>query len=307
MTRFLPFKIATLDAIWRQRHKDGRWLWLEGRGTNLLHDPSVKAIVNNFRDITERKKADEEIIALNHSLEKKVTERTLELQHANKLLESYNYSVAHDLKAPMRIIAGYAKVLSDRTKDKLHNEDLQLLEVIISTSKKSAQLISDLLDFSQVAKQKIKAADVDFDAMVAEVVEHVKQSDTEPLAEIKVHPLGTSHCDDRLIKQVWVNLVSNAVKYSKQNPKPVVEIGFETIDNRKVYFIKDNGIGFNNDDAQRLFDVFYRVHLDKSFEGTGIGLALVKSVIDHHGGKIWAEGEEGKGAIFKFYLPEDIA
>ena len=295
---------SSVSIEYRVRHKKGHVIWLQATLTNLMDDPSIGGVVGNFHDITIQKNAGDEIAALNQSLEKKVEERTQQLQEANKLLESYNYSVAHDLKAPMRIIAGYAKVLSDRAKDKLQAEDLQLLNVIISTSKKSAQLISDLLDFSQVSKQEVKAKDIDFDALVAEVVGHVKETDTNPLAQIKLHPLGTSYCDDRLIKQVWVNLVSNAVKYSKQNASPLVEIGCEIKDNHKVYFIKDNGVGFNSEQAPKLFDVFYRIHRDNSFEGTGIGLALVKSVIDHHGGKIWAEGVEGKGATFRFYLPE---
>jgi light-regulated signal transduction histidine kinase (bacteriophytochrome) len=286
------------------RHKNGHEVWLNTTFTNQTEDPAVGGIVANFYDITERKKAHEEIATLNQSLEAKVNGRTLELQEANKLLESFNYSVAHDLKAPLRIIAGYAKVLSDTAKERLYEQDKQLLDVIMNTSKKTAQLVSDLLDFSQVNQRDIKAEEVDFDQIVGEVVEHVTEGDVPPLAHIKLNPLGKSFCDGRLIKQVWVNLISNAVKYSKQNEQPVVEIGAEVTDGMKVYFVRDNGVGFDNANAGKLFEVFYRLHRDKTFEGTGIGLALVKSVIDHHGGKIWAEGEPGKGATFRFYLAE---
>ena len=287
----------------RVRHKNGHWVWLEVIFSNQINEPSVGGVVANFRDISERKKALEEIASLNQSLEKKVSERTAELLEANKLLESYNYSVAHDLKAPLRIIAGYAKVLSDTAKERLHEQDKQLLDVIMNTSKKTAQLVSDLLAFSQVKQERIKPEDVNMDKVVLEVLEHVKETDVAPFAKVKLNPLGCCTCDSRLIKQVWVNLISNAYKYSKQNTEPQVEIGTEITDGRTVYFVKDNGVGFNNEQAEKLFEVFYRVHRDKTFEGTGIGLALVKSVIDHHGGKIWAEGEEGKGATFRFYLP----
>ncbi len=288
----------------RIQHKNGHWVWLEVIFTNQINEPAVGGVVANFRDVTESKKALEEIASLNQSLEKKVNERTAELQDANKLLESYNYSVAHDLKAPLRIIAGYAKVLSDTAKERLHDQDRQLLDVIMNTSKKTAQLVSDLLAFSQVKQERIKHEDVDMDKLVLEVVEHVKETDVAPFAKIKLHPMGNSTCDSRLIKQVWVNLVSNAYKYSKQNSEPQVEIGTEITDGKTVYYVKDNGVGFNNEQSAKLFEVFYRIHRDKTFEGTGIGLALAKSVIDHHGGKIWAEGEEGKGATFRFYLPE---
>ena len=295
---------STVTGVWRQRHKNGQWLWMEGSGANLLHDPSVKAIVNNLRDITERKKVVDEIEALNRSVEEKINIRTLELKDANKLLESYNYSVAHDLKSPMRIIAGFAKILSESAKDKLTADDNQLLNGIISTSKKSAQLVSDLLDFSQVKQYELKAEEVDMEQLTNEVIEHIKESDITPLTRFILHPLENANGDKRLLKQVWVNLVSNAVKYSKLNPDTTVEIGNEKVDGRTIYFIKDNGVGFDNTHAEKLFEVFYRDNRNKAFEGTGIGLALVKSVIDHHGGKIWAEGLPGQGSTFRFYLPE---
>jgi PAS domain S-box-containing protein len=289
----------------RMRHKNGSWVWIEATLTNQTDDPAVNGIVINYHDITEHKKALQEIDELNQSLEKKVNERTQELQEANKLLESYNYSVAHDLKSPLRIIAGYGRVLSDGAKDRLLKQDHELLDVIISNSKKMAQLVTDLLDFTQVNQDKIRPELTDMDTLVAEVMDAIKQADVAPFAKVSLHKLGDSFCDGRLMKQVWTNLISNAFKYSKQNPEPEVEIGSETIHGMKVYYVKDNGVGFDNEYAENLFDVFYRFHKEKEFEGTGVGLALAKSVITHHGGKIWAEGETGKGATFKFYLPEE--
>jgi len=274
----------------RMKHKNGSWVWLEATITNQTDDTAVGGLVINYHDITEHKKAHEEIDALNHSLERKVAERTLELQEANQLLESYNYSVAHDLKSPLRIIAGYAHVLADTAKDRLQSQDKELLDIIMKNSKKMAQLVTDLLHFSQVKQGKIRPGEVSMDSVVADVLETAKLADVSPLATVKVGPLGTAFCDAGLIKQVWTNLITNAFKYSKKNPAPVIEIGAELVDGRTVYFVKDNGVGFESEFSEKLFDVFYRQHRDKDFEGTGVGLALVKSVIEHHHGKIWAEG-----------------
>ena len=293
---------ASAKSEWRQKHKDGRWLWLEGRGTNMLHDPSIKAIVNNYRDITERKLNEQKLAEANHLLEKKVIERTEELMEANKLLESYSYSVAHDLRSPLRVLAGYAKVLSTSAKDKLEPQDQELLNAIITSSKKMTNLVTDLLTFSRVAKEKIQPEEVNMDALVAEVIEGLRQTETAANTHFKINELGNSFCDKALLHQVWINLVSNACKYSAQNKTATVEIGAEQVDGRKVYYIKDNGVGFDMEHADKLFDAFYRLHHDSTYEGTGVGLALVKSVITHHNGQIWATANPHEGATFRFYL-----
>ena len=302
MVEALPGRSFQLES--RVKHKNGSWVWLSFTLTNETDDAAVGGIVANFHDITGSKKAMEEIDALNRSLEIKVQQRTQELEEANKLLESYNYSVAHDLKSPLRVISGFGKVLADTAKDRLEEKDKELLEVIISSSNKMSQLVSDLLHFSHVKMEKIRPKETDMDQLLKEVVELVKQGDTAPLANIQVHHLGTAFCDSRLLKQVWVNLVSNAVKYSKKSCSPQVEIGKEVRNGKTVYFVKDNGVGFNNEYADKLFEVFYRLHRGKEFEGTGVGLALAKSVVEHHHGKIWASGKVGEGATFWFYLGE---
>ena len=293
---------SSASGEWRQKHKDGHWIWLEGKATNMLHDPSIKAIVNNYRNITERKLNEQKLAEANQLLEKKVIERTEELIEANKLLESYSYSVAHDLRSPLRVLAGYAKVLSTSAKDKLNEQDQELLSAIITSSKKMTTLVTDLLTFSRVAKEKIQPEEVNMDALVAEVVESLRQTEAAANIHFKINTVGNSFCDKALLQQVWVNLAGNACKYSAQNKTATVEIGTEQIDGRKVYYIKDNGVGFDMEHADKLFDAFYRLHHDSTYEGTGVGLALVKSVITHHNGKIWATANPNEGATFRFYL-----
>ncbi len=297
-----PSQSVSIEA--RIKHKNNCWVWADTIFTNQLDDVAVQGIVGNFRDITERKKAEEEIAMLNQSLEKKVEDRTRELKEANKMLESYSFMVAHDLKAPLRIMAGYARLLAESARGKLDNAELALIEVIMANSKKMSQLIADLLNFSRVQKQQFNADEIDMDNLVADIIEELKKSDTHPYARIKKLALGKAICDSSLIKQVWINLIGNAIKYSKKNGHPEIEIGTEMKNGFKTYFIKDNGVGFDNAEANQLFDVFARLPSHEDFEGTGIGLALVKSVIERHGGQIWAEGETGKGAKFSFYLPE---
>jgi PAS domain S-box-containing protein len=286
----------------RIRCKNGQYIWAETIFTNQLNDVAAHGIVGIMRDITERKKAGEEIAALNQLLEKKVEERTHQLKEANKMLESYSFMVAHDLKAPLRILGGYARVLSESAREKLSKPELELLEVIMLYSKKMAQLISDLLGFSRLQQQPLNTVKTNLDEVVAEVIEELKRTDVNSAAQISKHNLGTTDCDVALIKQVWLNLIGNALKYSKKNPNPEVEIGTEIKNGITTYFVKDNGVGFDTAEGEKLFDVFYRLPSHESFEGTGVGLALVKSVIERHGGKIWAEGESGKGAKFSFYL-----
>ena len=293
---------AEVSAEWRQLHKDGHWVWLEGKATNMLHDTSIKGIVNNYRDITARKLWEQKLADANQSLEKKVIERTEELMEANKLLESYSYSVAHDLRSPLRVLAGYAKVLSTSAKHKLEKQDLELLETIITSSKKMSDLVTDLLTFSRVAQEKIKPEEVNMDALVADAVESLKHTEAAGNTQFKLHALGNAYCDKALLKQVWINLIGNACKYSAKNKNAHIEIGTEQTDGRKVYYIKDNGVGFDNEHADKLFDAFYRLHHDNTYEGTGVGLALVKSVIANHSGKIWATGKANEGATFRFYL-----
>ena len=286
----------------RAKHKQGHWVWVEVILTNQLNDPAVQGVVANFRDVSDSKKAREEVENLNQLLEQKVLQRTEELQTANKLLESYSYSVAHDLKAPLRVISGYANLLGSSAKDKLSDDDRELLDVIIKKSNDMGQLVSDLLVFSQASQQQLNYNTVDMDALVKQVIDELVPASYHPAAIVQVSPLGHTLCDPILIKQVWHNLIGNALKYSCKNTAPVITIGTTQTPAGKTYFVTDNGIGFEEKFATKIFDAFCRLNKPADYEGSGIGLALVKTAINRHGGNVWATAVLGQGATFSFTL-----
>jgi PAS domain S-box-containing protein len=284
-------------------HKNGSWRWIEVKLNNQLADPAVNAIVTNFCDITDRKLAEDEVKSLNESLESKVKERTLQLQEVNKELESFSYTVAHDLRAPLRVINGFADLLMQEHSQVLEGDSKYLLECIAQNSQQMGLLINGLLEFSRLGRVTISPEVVEMQIMVDNLVKLIKDSHKNPTAAIKINDLPSARCDANLIKQVWLNLVENAIKYSGKVEHPVIEIGGRSEGSKAIYYIRDNGAGFNMELAQRLFQVFQRLHSRSDFEGNGIGLALSYRIITKHGGEMWAEGEVNKGATFYFSLP----
>ena len=295
----------SMFMILRLRHRDGSWRWVEATTTNQLNNPAVNAIVSNLRDVTERKKVQDELEQLNRSLEKKVVERTMQLEESNRALESFTSMAAHDLQAPLRVLSGYARIISKDYATQLGEEGSMLLDTMMRQAKQMNQLVSDLLAFSRVSHTMLKTERVNLDEMVSELSDQVSLAQNTA-SQITIHPLGSVSCDAGLIRQVWFNLISNAVKYSGKNQKPEVEIGSIDTDVETIYYVKDNGVGFDMQHVNRLFQVFQRLHTTSDFEGTGVGLALVKSVITRHGGRVWAESEIGKGATFYFSIPKEI-
>jgi len=250
-----------------------------------------------------RKLNQEDIRKLNEELEKKVNERTEELKSVNSELESFSYSVSHDLRAPLRIVNGYASILHDEYNEVFDDEGKRLLSIIRESAKKMGFLIDDLLAFSRLGRKEIFKSHLDLNVLVSGAVEELKRI-TPYHARITIAELGIISADKALLTQVWMNLLSNAVKYSFHKENPEILISCEDTGDTIVYKIEDNGVGFDMRYAHKLFGVFQRLHDAEEFEGVGVGLALVHRIIKKHGGKIWATAVVDKGAVFYFSLPK---
>ncbi len=242
---------------------------------------------------------------LNETLEQRVKERTHQLEEANKELESFSYSVSHDLRSPLRAIDGYTSLLLEDYHDELDGEGQEFLTIVNSEAKRMGVLIDDLLSFSRLNQMKKRIKPFPMKKLVMECIEEVRQAYPETNPDFFVEELPEVETDPRLIRQVWVNLLGNAVKYRHPNRTPKVRIGVEILQNEEqyVFSVGDNGVGFNMKYADKLFGVFQRLHSDEEFEGTGIGLALVRRIINRHGGDTWAESEVGEGTTIRFSLP----
>lgn len=253
-------------------------------------------------DITSRKKAEAEIRSFNRRLELKVIERTRELEAANKELEAFSYSVSHDLRAPLRSIHGYMNIFKEEYGDGVDKEARRLIEIVLKNSLMMGQLIDDLLVFSRLGRKELVKGEIDMFELVQNVVEDFRQLEKGRTIRFRVDPLPNAYGDQITIKQVWANLISNAVKYTRNTEVAEIHIGFEEKEHEVIYFIRDNGAGFEMQYYSKLFGVFQRLHSIQEFDGTGVGLAIVHRIITKHGGKVWAEGKRNEGAVFYFSL-----
>lgn len=230
----------------------------------------------------------------------KAEEKTKLINHE---LEAFTYSVSHDLRAPLRSIRGFTEVLKDEYAGKIDEEGNRLLGIVMRNASQMGQLIDDLLDFSRIGRKDLTFSNINTQILVNEVIEELKTRETGRPIAFAVSDLPTVKGDLSMLKQVWINLVSNALKYTRNAPQAQIEIGGSAKEGSFVFFIRDNGVGFDMKYADKLFKVFQRLHNGTVFEGTGVGLALVHRIITRHHGKIWAEAEVNKGATFYFQLP----
>jgi signal transduction histidine kinase len=232
-----------------------------------------------------------------------IEESNKQLESVNKELEGFSYSISHDLRAPLRAISGYANILLEDYTEKLDEDALKIINVVINNTKKMGDLIDDLLAFSRLGRKEITASEINMTALVKSVKEDLLLDYIKERTEFNYDELVPAKGDVGLIKQVWVNLISNAVKYSQHKPKTSIEIGAYNKDNHIVYYVKDNGAGFDMQYYNKLFGVFQRLHSQEEFEGTGIGLAIVQKIVNRHNGTVWAESKLNEGSCFYFSLP----
>ncbi len=246
-----------------------------------------------------RTKYEKNILQLNASMEGNI----IQLNNANKELESFSYSVSHDLRAPLRIIDGFAKILAEEYKTMLDDEGKRFIEAIRTNAQHMGQLIDDLLNFSRIGRQELAIQDVVMKDIISKVVDLFGIHHKTLGAEIQVGNILNAKCDEHLIRQVWVNLLSNALKYSRNEEHPQIRIDSEQTASEIIYSISDNGVGFDMEFSDKLFGVFQRLHKVSDYEGTGVGLALVNRIVTRHKGRVWASSAPNEGAIFYFSLP----
>ena len=298
-SRYTPSEIVEIE-IKNVNGEIRTMLW----NSAVIYAPQSKNVIATIaqgHDITERKLAEREIKKLNEQLEQRVLERTAQLQSAFCDLETFSYTASHDLRTPLRALNGFAHILLEDYGPRLDDEGKRLLNVIMANANKMGVLIDDLLSFSRNGRQEMKFSYINMHQMANAVFEELVPGNQK--ISFSLQPLAKAYGDHAMIRQVWVNLLSNAVKFTSHKENPGIEVGMFTENDETVYFVKDNGAGFDINNSQHLFGVFKRLHSSRDFEGTGIGLAFVKQIIHRHDGRVWADAVVNEGATFFFTLP----
>ena len=291
---------ATMEVAIRT--KSGQRLLLEVSPRVLFRDGKPVAVQGIARDITERTRAQHEIRRLNEELEVRVRERTAELQAANKELEAFSYSVSHDLRAPLRVIEGFAHVFLEEYGDGLDQQGRHYIERLHATSARMGQLIQDLLALARVTRSSMRRGPVDLATLARGVAAELRAGQPDREVEFVIPDLARAEGDASLLRIVMENLIGNAWKYTSKHPRARIEFGIDASGGERAYFVRDDGAGFDMRYADKLFGAFQRLHAVADFEGTGIGLATVERIVQRHGGRVWATGAPEQGATFYFTL-----
>lgn len=295
-----------MDRDYRiQRISDGEVRWVHGLG-RLTFDAagSPSAMFGVIQDITERKLAEIEVQRVHDELEQIVADRTAQLEAANSELEAFSYSVSHDLRAPLRHVSGFVDLLGSRERERLDEKGTHYLDIISDSVRQMGVLIDDLLQFSRVGRTEMKRGDVDMAELVLEALKPFESALRDRVVELDIGELPHVRGDRGLLRVVWENLLGNAIKYTRPRKTAHISVGCRHEEGQSVFFVKDNGVGFDMTYAGKLFGVFQRLHSSSEFEGTGIGLANVSRVVARHGGRVWAEASLDDGATFYFTIPD---
>ena len=292
------------NIVHRLLMNDGRVKYVNER-CKTYYDDEGKPLrsVGTVHDITEQVVAENAIKQLNRDLERRVAQRTQELQEANAELESFAYSVSHDLRVPLRAIDGFSQIVLEEYATTLDAEGQRLLNVVRDNTQRMAQLIDDILSFSRTGRQEMRLGAIDMAALVRGTLAELAPNMADRQVEVEIQPLPSAHADRAMMERVFVNLLTNAIKFTAPKAQAHIVVGATPGEGETIYFVRDNGVGFDMRYADKLFGVFQRLHSIEEFEGTGIGLAIVKRVVTRHGGRVWAEGRVGEGATIYFTLP----
>jgi len=281
-----------------------RWLQSRARCVKSAEGTPVR-LIGVVADITQQHLAQQAMHDMNDILEKRVAQRTRELEATNQELESFSYSVSHDLRAPLRAIDGFSRIVVGSADAGLTPESRRLLGIIRTNAARMAVLIDDLLAFSRLGRHSVRRVEVNMDLLVRDVVRHLTPESAPPRAAIHIEDLPACIGDPSMLKQVWTNLISNALKFTLPGPEASIRVYADTLDDQVVYWVSDTGVGFDMQYADKLFRVFQRLHRLEEFEGTGVGLAIVKRIVERHGGKVFAHSAVGEGARFGFTIPSE--